>query len=82
MSGINTLLQTLAGTRLPTIMNASFAFVVPVLSITRQLDPNDFTSNHQVQWLLIPQTITFGRNCMLIQVPCWVLGIFGLDNSI
>jgi len=48
MSGINTLLQTLAGTRLPTIMNASFAFVVPVLSIARQLDPNDFTSNHQI----------------------------------
>jgi xanthine/uracil permease len=38
MSGINTLLQTLIGTRLPTIMNASFAFVVPVLSIAREMD--------------------------------------------
>ncbi|RLN00075.1 nucleobase-ascorbate transporter 3 [Panicum miliaceum] len=47
MSGINTLLQTLIGTRLPTIMNASFAFVVPVLSIAREMDANDFTNNHQ-----------------------------------
>jgi hypothetical protein len=53
MSGVNTLLQTLAGTRLPTVMNASLAFVVPVLSIARQFDPNDFASNHQVPWLLI-----------------------------
>jgi nucleobase transporter 1/2 len=49
MSGINTLLQTLVGTRLPTIMNASFAFVVPVLSIAREMNPNDFTNNHQVE---------------------------------
>jgi xanthine/uracil permease len=82
MSGVNTLLQTLAGTRLPTVMNASLAFVVPVLSIARQFDPNDFASNHQVPWLLISPTITFGWNCMLIQVLCWVLGFFGLDNSI
>lgn len=47
VSGINTLLQTLVGTRLPTVMNASFAFVVPVLSIARQFNPNDFESNHE-----------------------------------
>ena len=60
MSGINTLLQTLIGTRLPTIMNASFAFVVPVLSIAREFDPNDFASNHQVEWCSFAQTNTFG----------------------
>ncbi|OEL36227.1 Nucleobase-ascorbate transporter 3 [Dichanthelium oligosanthes] len=47
MSGINTLLQTLIGTRLPTIMNASFAFVVPVLSIAREVESNNFTNDHQ-----------------------------------
>lgn len=47
VSGINTLLQTLVGTRLPTVMNASFAFVVPVLSIARQFNTNDFESNHE-----------------------------------
>ncbi|GJN35320.1 hypothetical protein PR202_gb24075 [Eleusine coracana subsp. coracana] len=47
MSGINTLLQTLVGTRLPTVMNASFAFVVPVLSIAREFDSNNFATNHQ-----------------------------------
>ncbi|XP_066357484.1 nucleobase-ascorbate transporter 3-like [Miscanthus floridulus] len=48
MSGINTLLQTLIGTRLPTVMNASFAFVVPVLSIAREIESNnDLLNNHE-----------------------------------
>uniref|UniRef100_A0A0D9Y0Y3 Nucleobase-ascorbate transporter 3 n=1 Tax=Leersia perrieri TaxID=77586 RepID=A0A0D9Y0Y3_9ORYZ len=47
MSGINTLIQTLIGTRLPTVMNASFAFVVPVLSIAKDFERNDFVSSHQ-----------------------------------
>ncbi|OAY85144.1 Nucleobase-ascorbate transporter 2 [Ananas comosus] len=33
VSGINTLLQTLFGTRLPTVIGASFTFVVPIVSI-------------------------------------------------
>jgi nucleobase transporter 1/2 len=48
MSGINTLLQTLIGTRLPTVMNASFAFVIPVLSIAREVESRDLASNHEV----------------------------------
>ncbi|KAK6945970.1 Nucleobase cation symporter 2 family [Dillenia turbinata] len=32
-AGINTFLQTLFGTRLPVVMGASFAFVIPVVSI-------------------------------------------------
>jgi xanthine/uracil permease len=47
MSGINTLLQTLVGTRLPTVMNASFAFVVPVLSIAKDFEQNNYASSHQ-----------------------------------
>ncbi|RCV11298.1 hypothetical protein SEVIR_2G180900v4 [Setaria viridis] len=38
VTGIKTLLQTLFGTRLPTIMGGSYAYVVPVLSIIR--DPS------------------------------------------
>jgi hypothetical protein len=38
VTGIKTLLQTLFGTRLPTIIGGSYAFVVPILSIIR--DPS------------------------------------------
>lgn len=47
VEGINTLLQTLFGTRLPTIIGGSWAFVVPVISIihdsslTRITDPQE-----------------------------------------
>ncbi|KAG0519847.1 hypothetical protein BDA96_08G021600 [Sorghum bicolor] len=33
VTGINTLLQTLFGTRLPTVIGGSYAFVIPVISI-------------------------------------------------
>lgn len=33
VEGINTLLQTLFGTRLPTVIGGSWAFVVPIISI-------------------------------------------------
>jgi len=41
MSGINTLLQTIIGTRLPTVMNASFAFIIPGVcrDSSTQLEP-------------------------------------------
>jgi len=38
VEGINTLLQTLFGTRLPTVVGGSYAFMVPVISIIR--DPS------------------------------------------
>ncbi|XP_040996630.1 nucleobase-ascorbate transporter 3-like [Juglans microcarpa x Juglans regia] len=47
MSGLNTLLQTIIGTRLPTVMGASYAFVIPVLTIINDLSDEDFTSEHQ-----------------------------------
>ncbi|XP_010540522.1 PREDICTED: nucleobase-ascorbate transporter 2 isoform X2 [Tarenaya hassleriana] len=46
LQGVNTLLQTLFGTRLPTIIGGSFAFMVPIVSIihdsrfTRIEDPH------------------------------------------
>ncbi|KAM7255026.1 hypothetical protein ACFE04_020267 [Oxalis oulophora] len=39
--GINTLLQTLFGTRLPTVVGASYAFMVPIMSI---IHDSSFTS--------------------------------------
>ncbi|KAG1368572.1 nucleobase-ascorbate transporter 3 [Cocos nucifera] len=47
MSGINTLLQTLIGTRLPTVMNASFAFIIPVLSIIKDFSSREYEDEHE-----------------------------------
>ncbi|KAL5777864.1 hypothetical protein ACOSP7_010790 [Xanthoceras sorbifolium] len=47
MSGINTLLQTLIGTRLPTVMGPSFAFILPVLAVINDYSEENFTSGHQ-----------------------------------
>ncbi|XWS25680.1 hypothetical protein CRYUN_Cryun27aG0088400 [Craigia yunnanensis] len=46
MSGINTLLQTLIGSRLPTVMGASFAYTLPLLSIISDYTDEAFTSGH------------------------------------
>ena len=46
VEGVNTLLQTLFGTRLPTVIGGSYAFMVPIISIihdpslTRIEDPH------------------------------------------
>ncbi|KAK9270002.1 hypothetical protein L1049_025575 [Liquidambar formosana] len=47
MSGVNTLVQTLLGTRLPTVMGPSFAFIIPVLSIINDYSDRTFSSEHQ-----------------------------------
>ncbi|CAL1396164.1 unnamed protein product [Linum trigynum] len=46
LAGINTLLQTLIGTRLPTVMGASFAYTIPVLSIIKDLSNENFADEH------------------------------------
>lgn len=48
MSGLNTLLQTLIGSRLPTVMGPSFAYILSVLSIINDFADEDFSSEHQV----------------------------------
>lgn len=48
MAGLNTLVQTVIGTRLPTVMTASFAYVIPVLAIINDLSDETFASEHQV----------------------------------
>ncbi|XXG49190.1 hypothetical protein AAC387_Pa02g3440 [Persea americana] len=47
MSGLNTLLQTFIGSRLPTVMNASFAFLIPVMSIIRDFALRPFADEHE-----------------------------------
>ncbi|XP_050267280.1 nucleobase-ascorbate transporter 3 isoform X2 [Quercus robur] len=47
MAGLNTLVQTMIGTRLPTVMSASFAYVIPVLAIINDISDETFTSEHQ-----------------------------------
>ncbi|XP_026460923.1 nucleobase-ascorbate transporter 3-like isoform X1 [Papaver somniferum] len=46
-SGLNTLLQTLIGTRLPTVMSASTTFIIPVMSIIKDMSKYRFTSEHE-----------------------------------
>lgn len=47
MSGLNTLLQTVIGTRLPTVMNPSFAFVIPVVTIIKDFSLRPFDNEHE-----------------------------------
>ncbi|KAK1301554.1 Nucleobase-ascorbate transporter 2 [Acorus calamus] len=46
VGGINTLLQTLFGTRLPTVMGGSYAFIVPVISIIHDSNLTRITDDH------------------------------------
>ncbi|XP_012451047.1 nucleobase-ascorbate transporter 3 [Gossypium raimondii] len=46
MSGINTLLQTLIGSRLPTVMGVSFAYTLPLLSIINDYTDEAFGTEH------------------------------------
>ncbi|MCI04380.1 nucleobase-ascorbate transporter 3-like, partial [Trifolium medium] len=47
MSGINTLLQTWFGSRLPVIMGGSLAFILPVMSIINEYNDQTFPSEHE-----------------------------------
>ncbi|GAB2246801.1 hypothetical protein Droror1_Dr00006683 [Drosera rotundifolia] len=47
MSAINTLIQTLIGSRLPTVMGPSFAFLIPILSTISDYSGETFDSDHQ-----------------------------------
>lgn len=49
MSGINTLLQTWFGTRLPTVMGPSFAYIISVLAIINDFSDSTFANEHEVR---------------------------------
>jgi len=62
MAGLNTLFQTLIGTRLPTVMSASFTYIIPVLAIINDNPRQNFTSDHQ-RFLHIIRTI---QGCLIV----------------
>ncbi|MQL98011.1 hypothetical protein Taro_030711, partial [Colocasia esculenta] len=47
VGGINTLLQTLFGTRLPTVIGGSYAFLVPIISIIRDSSLTQIADDHE-----------------------------------
>lgn len=47
MSGINTLLQTFIGSRLPVVMGPSYAYLIPVMSIIIDNNTGDYDNEHQ-----------------------------------
>ena len=48
VSGLNTLLQALFGTRLPTVVGGSFSYVIPILYIIRDSSLMRITDPHEV----------------------------------
>lgn len=48
VTGINTLLQTLFGTRLPTVVGGSYAFIVPIVSIIHDSSLSQIADGHTV----------------------------------
>lgn len=46
VTGINTLLQTLFGTRLPTVVGGSYAFIVPIVSIIHDSSLSQISDGH------------------------------------
>lgn len=48
VQGINTLVQTLFGTRLPTVIGGSYAFMVPVISIIHDSSLANIENPHTV----------------------------------
>lgn len=51
VEGINTLLQTLFGTRLPTVIGGSYAFMVPIISIIHDSSLTSIEDGHVVSIL-------------------------------
>ena len=52
VEGINTLLQTLFGTRLPTVIGGSYAFMVPIISIIHDSSLMSIADPHLVSPIL------------------------------
>ena len=48
VGGVNTLLQSLFGTRLPTVIGGSWAFMVPIISIIHDPSLQRITDPHAV----------------------------------
>ena len=53
VEGINTLLQTLFGTRLPTVIGGSYAFMVPIVSIIHDPSLTSIPDDHLVSLVFL-----------------------------
>jgi xanthine/uracil permease len=53
VSGLNTLLQALFGTRLPTVIGGSFAYVVPILYIIDDSSLQRISDPHNVSFSFV-----------------------------
>ncbi|KAF7832274.1 nucleobase-ascorbate transporter 1 [Senna tora] len=66
VSGINTLLQALFGTRLPAVVGGSFAYVVPIVYIISDSSLQRISDSHEVNlitWELDSLKFTFREVC-------------------
>lgn len=54
VAGINTLLQTLFGTRLPAVVGGSFAYVMPILYIINDSSLQRIDDHHDVYYYITP----------------------------
>lgn len=73
VAGINTLLQTWFGTRLPVVMGGSYAFIIPSISIALSNNSNSnriLIEPHQVGLpiLLMPFSNFYGCVCFLVNM--------------
>ncbi|GFP92711.1 nucleobase-ascorbate transporter 3 [Phtheirospermum japonicum] len=73
MSGINTLLQTWFGTRLPTVMGPSFAYFISVLAIINDLNDSNFSNEHELVSAYFSRGFPQLGNCVEIGLPMLVL---------
>lgn len=63
IEGINTLLQTLFGTRLPTVIGGSYAFMVPIISIIHDSSLETIADPHTVSSIFF---IFVSHFCLLL----------------
>lgn len=62
VQGINTLLQTLFGTRLPTVIGGSFSYMVPIISIIHDSSLASIEDDHVVS---LPPNLGFDYPVLL-----------------
>ncbi|XP_059446130.1 nucleobase-ascorbate transporter 4 isoform X1 [Corylus avellana] len=74
VAGINTLLQSLFGTRLPVVMGASYAFIIPIISISLSRRFNMYVDPHQ----RFRQTMRAVQGALILSsLLQMVIGFFG-----
>lgn len=68
VGGVNTLVQTLFGTRLPTVIGGSWAFMVPIISIIRDPALQRIPDDHMVSNVIYYVDVCMPSSCKLYTV--------------